>query len=152
VSLHAGLRDTRPVEWREQVQVAEGIDDGDAAITLVSAHAECYSTDSHAHDNHLWHMDLLVRAERFEQLTELALTDVHARRRLNRALHERGIDTTLRRRAKAGDSDSLYHLVKLLCERAQFQEAHEAVERLDPENEYAHQLVVDLRTASGGAR
>ncbi|MGQ4715603.1 hypothetical protein ACUN22_18180 [Streptomyces anulatus] len=140
------------MEWREQVQVAEGIDDGDAAITLVSAHAECYSTDSHAHDNHLWHMDLLVRAERFEQLTELALPDVHARRRLNRALHERGIDTTLRRRAKAGDSDSLYHLVKLLCERAQFQEAHEAVERLDPENEYAHQLVVDLRTASGGAR
>jgi len=64
--------------------VAEGIRDWNAAISLVSARAECYSTDFHAHDNHLWHMDLLVRAERFEQLTELALTDVHARRRLNR--------------------------------------------------------------------
>ncbi|MEV7659500.1 hypothetical protein AB0O39_35710 [Streptomyces anulatus] len=80
-------------------------------------------------------MGLLVRAERFEHLTELALTDVHARQRLNRALHERGIDTTLRRRAKAGDSGALYHLVQLLCETAQFQEAHEAVDRLDPEHE-----------------
>ncbi|MFI9771830.1 hypothetical protein ACIHJG_33930 [Streptomyces sp. NPDC052415] len=140
------------MEWREQVQAAERIGDWDAAISLVSARAECYSTDFLAHDNHLWHMDLLVRAEQFDQLTELALTDVHARRRLNRSLRERGMDTALRHRAEAGDSSALYHLVKLLCGRDQLQEAHEAVERLGPENEYAHQLVADFWTASGGTR
>ncbi|SCE57420.1 DUF6879 family protein [Streptomyces sp. CB02613] len=84
------LRDTRSVEWREQAQAAEQVSDWDTAISLVSAHAECYSIDSHAHGNHLWHMDLLARAERFDQLAELAVTDVHARRRLNRSLHEQG--------------------------------------------------------------
>ncbi|MFI6645419.1 hypothetical protein [Streptomyces sp. NPDC050504] len=137
------------MEWREQVQEAEQSGDWDAAISLVSARAECYSSVFHAHDNHLWHMDLLIRAERFDQLTKLALTDVHARRRLNRSLHERGMDTALRHRAEAGDSSALYHLVKLLCERDQFQEAHETVERLDPENAYAHRLVAEFQTASG---
>ncbi|MEV8002038.1 DUF6879 family protein [Streptomyces parvus] len=84
------LRDTRSVEWREQAQAAEQVSDWDTAISLLSAHAECCSIDSYAHGNHLWHMDLLVRAERFDQLAELAVTDVHARRRLNRALQEQG--------------------------------------------------------------
>ncbi len=114
---------------------------------------ECYSTDFLAHDNHLWHMDLLARAERFDQLTELALTDVHARRRLNKSLHERGRDAALRHRAEVGDNGALYHLVKTLCGRDQLQEAHEAVECLDPENEYAHQFVADCRrAASDGTR
>ncbi|MFE2019144.1 hypothetical protein ACFW9O_14015 [Streptomyces sp. NPDC059499] len=140
------------MEWREQVQAAELISDWDAAISLVSARAECYSTDSLAHDNHLWHMDLLVRAERFDQLTELAITDVHARRRLNRSLHERGMDAALRHRAEAGDSGALYHLVKLLCGRNQLQEARKAVECLGPEKEYAHQLVTDFQKASSDTR
>ncbi|MEU5582740.1 hypothetical protein ABZ791_28500 [Streptomyces huasconensis] len=141
------------MEWREQAQAAERIGGWDAAISLVSARAECYSTDFLAHDNHLWHMDLLARAERVDQLTELALTDVHARRRLNKSLHERGMDAALRRRAEAGDSDALYHLVKSLCERDHRQEAQEAVEFLGPENEYAHQFVANChRAASDGTR
>ncbi|MEV5577101.1 DUF6879 family protein [Streptomyces parvus] len=78
------------MEWREQAQAAEQVNDWDRAVSLVSAHAECPSNDSNAHGNHLWHMDLLVRAERFDQLAELAVTDVHALRRLNRSLHEQG--------------------------------------------------------------
>ncbi|MEU3793857.1 hypothetical protein AB0F07_29285 [Streptomyces fructofermentans] len=97
-------------------------------------------------------MDLLVRAERFDQLAELALTDVHARRRLNRSLHERGVDTALRRHAEAGDSAALYHLVRLLCGKGKLREANEAVESLGPENEYAHRLVADFGRASDGTR
>lgn len=97
------LRDTRPVEWFEQARAAEQFRDWDAAIALVSAHAECYSTDPYMHDNHLWHMDLLARAERLSELTERALTDVHARRRLNTSLRERGMEAALRNRAEDGD-------------------------------------------------
>ncbi|MGW7210498.1 hypothetical protein [Streptomyces sp. NPDC054837] len=140
------------MEWYEQAQAAEQVRDWDTAIALVSARAECYSADSHAHDSHLWHMRLLVSAERFTQLTELALTDVHARRRLNSSLHERGMDAALRDRAEGGDSGALYHLVQLLCEKGRLQEACEAVQELGPKNEYAHQLVADFRMASGGAR
>ncbi|MFJ3829161.1 hypothetical protein ACIPWI_14465 [Streptomyces sp. NPDC090046] len=140
------------MEWHERAQAAEQISDWDTAISLVSARAECYSADFYAHSNHLWHMDLLVRAERFDQLAELAVTDVHACRRLNRSLHGRGMDTALRLRAEAGDSGALYHLVKLLCEKGRLQEACEAVQDLGPEDQYAHQLVADFRMASGGAR
>ncbi|WP_314245889.1 hypothetical protein [Streptomyces sp. DSM 40907] len=91
------------MEWHEQAQAAEQTGDWDTAISLVSARAECYSADFYAHDNHLWHMDLLVRAERFDQLTGLAVTDVHARRRLNRSLRERGMETEPRNRAGDGD-------------------------------------------------
>lgn len=75
--------DTRPVDWLERARAAEQAHDWDVAITLVSAHAECFSDDPDMHDNHLWHMDLLARAERIPELTERALTDNHARRRLN---------------------------------------------------------------------
>ncbi|MFI8184264.1 hypothetical protein OG539_40345 [Actinacidiphila glaucinigra] len=78
------------MEWFEQARAAEQARDWDTAIALVSAHAECYARDHHMHSNHLWHMDLLVRAERFPELAELARTDVHARRRLNSSLGERG--------------------------------------------------------------
>ncbi|MEU7414189.1 hypothetical protein AB0B40_33605 [Streptomyces sp. NPDC042638] len=44
-------------------------------------------------DNHLWHMDLLAHAGRLSELTELAFTDVHARRRLNGTLREQGMET-----------------------------------------------------------
>ncbi len=82
------LGDTHAVEWVEQAKEAEERRDWDTAIALVSAHAECYSADFYAHDHHLWHMDLLARARRTEELAELARMDVHARRRLNRLLRE----------------------------------------------------------------
>nr|WTB28188.1 hypothetical protein OG781_00150 [Streptomyces sp. NBC_00830]WTB35895.1 hypothetical protein OG781_46435 [Streptomyces sp. NBC_00830] len=64
------------MEWFEQARAAEQLRDWDAAIALVSAHAECYSTDHYMHANHLWHMDLLARAERFSELTEVASREV----------------------------------------------------------------------------
>lgn len=140
------------MQWFEQARAAEQLGDWDTAIALVSARAECYSTNSHAHDNHLWHMRLLVCAERFPELTELALTDVHARRRLNRSLHEREMDAALRNRAQDGDSGALYHLVRLLCETGRVQDACRAVQDLGPEDAYAHQLVAGYRTSSSGAR
>ncbi|MGI5254153.1 hypothetical protein [Actinacidiphila glaucinigra] len=123
------------MEWFEQVQAAEERRDWDAAIALVSAHAECYSTDWSRHDSHLWHMDLLVCAERFSELAERALTDVHARRRLNRGLRERGMEAALRNRAEAGDRDALYVLVRLLCETSGPQEADRAVQDLGPDDQ-----------------
>lgn len=81
--------DTHPMTWFEQAREADRSGDWDTAIALVRAHAECYSVDPDAHNNHLWHMDLLVRAQRIGELSELARTDVHARRRLNRSLRNR---------------------------------------------------------------
>uniref|UniRef100_A0AAU3I8T3 Tetratricopeptide repeat protein n=1 Tax=Streptomyces sp. NBC_01393 TaxID=2903851 RepID=A0AAU3I8T3_9ACTN len=140
------------MEWFEQARAAEQLRDWDAAIALVGAHAECYSTDHYMHDNHLWHMDLLARAERFSELTELALTDVHARRRLNRSLRDRGTEAMLRSRAKDGDRDALYILVRLLCETHRAQEAHRAVQDFGPEDQHAHQIVARFRPPSSGAQ
>ncbi|MFE1877387.1 hypothetical protein ACFW9N_42200 [Streptomyces sp. NPDC059496] len=140
------------MEWYEQAQAAEETGNWDTAISLVSARAECYAADYNAHHNHLWHMDLLVRAERFDQLTELAVTDVHACRRLNRALFERGMETELRNRAGDGDCGALYHLVRWLNGAGRPQEARRAVENLGPEDEYAHRLLADSRTPTSDAR
>ncbi|MEU3899177.1 hypothetical protein [Streptomyces sp. NPDC045251] len=68
------------MDWLEQARAAEQLQEWDVAIALVSAHAECFSDDPDVHDNHLWHMDLLARAERIPELTERARTDSHARR------------------------------------------------------------------------
>ncbi|MFE7838770.1 hypothetical protein ACFU53_22800 [Streptomyces sp. NPDC057474] len=133
-------------EWFEQALAAEQRGDWDVAIALISAHAECYSTDPDAHANHLWHMDLLARAGRLPELTERALTDVHARRRLNRSLRERGMDASLRNRAEDGDRGALYVLVRLLCETGRVQEAHRAVQDLGPEDQYAHEIVAGFRS------
>ncbi|MCX4539063.1 hypothetical protein [Streptomyces sp. NBC_01565] len=140
------------MEWYEQARAAEQFEDWDTAIALVSARAECYSADHNAHDSHLWHMDLLVCAERFTELTELALRDVHARRKLNRSLHEREMDAELRNRAKDGDRGALYHLVHLLCETDRLQEACQAVQEMGPEDEYAHQLVAGHQTPPTSVR
>ncbi|WP_329344980.1 hypothetical protein OG252_51325 [Streptomyces sp. NBC_01352] len=140
------------MEWFERAWAAENLRDWDAAIALVSARAACYSTDHYMHDNHLWHMDLLVRAGRFSELTELALTDVHARRRLNRSLREQGMEAALRGRAQGGDRDALYVFVRLLCETERAQEAHRAVQDLGPEDQYAHQIVARFRSPSSGAQ
>ncbi|MEW2131880.1 hypothetical protein [Streptomyces sp. NPDC005435] len=140
------------MEWFEQVRAAEQRRDWDAAIALVSAHAECHSIDPCRHNNHLWHMDLLVSAERFPELTERALTDVHARRRLNTALRERGMEAALRDRAEGGDRGALYALVRLLCETSRIREAERAVQDLGPDHQYAHQLVAGFRSPSSGAR
>ncbi|WP_348638718.1 DUF6879 family protein [Streptomyces sp. SH5] len=139
------------MEWCEEAQAAERAGDWDTAISLVSAHAECCSNDFRAHDNHLWHMDLLVRAERFDQLAELAVTDVHARRRLNRSLHEQGKDAALRHRAEAGDRGALYYLVRSLCAKGRLRDAREAIREIGPENEHAHKILAD-RTPKGAAR
>ncbi|MFE7161377.1 hypothetical protein [Streptomyces sp. NPDC057636] len=140
------------MEWFEQAQAAEQRRDWDAAIALVSARAECYSIDPHRHDSHLWHVDLLARADRLSELTERALTDVHARRRLNTSLRERGMEAALRNRPKDGDRGALYVLVRLLCETSRTQEAHRAVQDFGPDDQYAHQIVARFRSPSGGAQ
>jgi hypothetical protein len=139
------------VTWFEQAQAAEQSGDWDAAIALVSAHAECFSTDHYAHNNHLWHMDLLVQAERLTELTGLARTDVHARRRLNRALRDRGMETTLRERAEDGDRDALYCLVRLLCETSRTGRARQTIAELAPENQYAQEIVAAAEASSSQA-
>ncbi|WP_079169388.1 MULTISPECIES: hypothetical protein [unclassified Streptomyces] len=142
------------MKWHERVLTAEHRQDWEEAIALVQPHAECYSIDHHRHDNHLWHMDLLARAGRFAELAERALADVHARRRLNRALRERGMDSELRSRATDGDRDALYALLRLLCETNRRQEAERVVQALAPGDDHAHQIV-DCPTPpspSNGAR
>ncbi|MDH6229226.1 hypothetical protein [Streptomyces sp. MJP52] len=129
----------------EQARTAERLQQWDVAIALVSARAECYSDDPDAHDNHLWHMDLLARAGRLPELAERALTDVHARRSLNRSLGEQGRDAALRTRVENGDLGALYVLVRLLCGTNRMQEAWRAVQDIAPKNEYAHRIVAGAR-------
>ncbi|MGV9661121.1 hypothetical protein ACWDR5_29745 [Streptomyces koyangensis] len=131
------------MDWLERARAAEQLRDWDEAIALVSAHAECFSGDPDMHNNHLWHMDLLVRAERISELTKRALTDSHARRRLNRSLRERGMEAALCGRAENGDRGALYVLVRLMCETGRVQEAHKVVADIGPEDQYARQIVAD---------
>ncbi|MCX5404507.1 hypothetical protein OHA37_11510 [Streptomyces sp. NBC_00335] len=131
--------------WYEQALAAERRGDWDAAIGMVPVHAECYSTDSSAHAHHLWHMDLLVRAGRFTELADLALTDVHARRRLNKSLRDRRMAEALSERAGGGDRGALYHLVELLCETGRAPEASRAVRDFAPEDAYAQELLAPYR-------
>ncbi|MGW4895598.1 hypothetical protein ACWEQL_25515 [Kitasatospora sp. NPDC004240] len=138
--------------WYEQAQEAEQSGDWDTAITLVSAHAQCYSADHYAHNNHLWHMDLLVRAERIAELSELARADVHARRRLNRSLRDRGMEAKLHERTEDGDRDALYCLVRLLCETGRTEQARRTVEALAPEDQYAQEIITRSEGASSQAR
>ncbi|GAA2766486.1 hypothetical protein GCM10010103_55270 [Streptomyces paradoxus] len=70
---------------------------------------------------------LLARAERLSELSDLARTDVHARRRLNRSLRERGMEAMLRDRAEDGDRGVLYCLVRLLCETSRTEQARQAL-------------------------
>ncbi|MFE1827936.1 hypothetical protein [Streptomyces yangpuensis] len=140
------------MEWFEEARAAEEGQDWDRAIALVSAHAECYSPNSRRHDSHLWHMDLLARAERLSELAELALTDVHARRKLNRALRERDMEAVLHRRAEGGDADALYVLLRLLGEAGRFQEARRAVQQIGPADAYAQQLVADCGPSASAAQ
>lgn len=132
-------------QWWERAEAAERIGDWEAAIVLVAARAECYSADSGAHGDHLWHMDLLARAGRLPDLTERALTDVHARRRLNRSLRERGMEGALRKRAEDGDRDALYVLIRWLCETSRVREARLVVHDLGAEDRYAHEIVAGFR-------
>jgi len=106
------------------------------------------SADHYAHDSHLWHMRLLARADRLAELAELAVTDVHARRRLNRSFRERGMEAALRMRAEDGDRDALYGLVRLLCETSRAQEAQHTVQGLGPEDQHARQILADFQSSS----
>lgn len=129
------------MDWLERARAAEQLQEWDVAIALVSAYAECFSDDPDMHDNHLWYMDLLARAERIPELTERALTDSHARRRLNRSLRERGMEAALRDRAEDGDRGALYVLVRLMSETGRVQEAQKVVQDIGPDDQYAHQIV-----------
>ncbi|MFI6874582.1 hypothetical protein ACIBL6_14175 [Streptomyces sp. NPDC050400] len=144
--------DTRRVAWFEQASAAETAGDWDIAIDLVSARAECYSTDYSAHGNHLWHMDLLVRAQRLDELAERARSDVHARRRLNRALRDQGMEAALHRRASGGDRDAFYQLVRLLCGTSQLDRARGAVEEIDAENQHAWEILARFGVSPNSPR
>ncbi|MFE1949850.1 hypothetical protein ACFW9D_05210 [Streptomyces sp. NPDC059524] len=135
--------------WFEQVRAAEEAGDWDAAIALVSVHAECYSVDHTAHDHHLWHMDLLARAGRLAELKDLARVDVHARRRLNRELRDRGLEDKLHERAAGGDRDALYTLVRLLCGTGRTERAREAVTEIAPEDQHAQGILTGSEPSSG---
>ncbi|WP_151770675.1 hypothetical protein [Streptomyces abyssomicinicus] len=135
------------MNWRERARAAEQAADWDLATALVSAHAECNSSDPDMHDSHLWHMDLLARAERFTELASRALDDGHARRALNSSLGERGMDAALRHRAEDGDRGALYVLVRLLCRTNRVHEAERAVEDIGPQDQYARRLVAEGRKA-----
>jgi hypothetical protein len=74
------------------------------------------------------------------ELAELAKTDVHARRRLDRFLYEDGRDSELRRRAERGDKTALYLLVRLLRARAEQTAAQQAVADIDAADTYAIEL------------
>lgn len=76
--------------WSEQAHLAEERGDYAEAIAVLSAVAECYSTDYVLHNAHLWHLDLLARAGRHDELAALGRHDPHARRRLRRLLKETG--------------------------------------------------------------
>ncbi len=92
------------------------------------------------HNAHLWHMDLLAKAGRIDELATLAETDVHARRRLDRFLYENGCDDDLRQRAQRGDKAALYNLVKLLRQRGEQTGAQQVVDEIDPADQYALEL------------
>ncbi|MEU3076658.1 hypothetical protein [Streptomyces laurentii] len=140
------------MKWFEQAEEAERRQDGDTAITWVSAHAECSSDASDRHGSHLWHLDLLARADRLPELAERATTCVHARRRLNRALRERGMEAALRERADDGDRHALYVLLRLLGEAGRIEEARRVVEEVDPDNAYARKVVADHGAPESGTR
>ncbi|BAJ32666.1 MULTISPECIES: hypothetical protein [Kitasatospora] len=139
------------MEWFEEAEQAERRQEWDRAIALVSARAACYSADYHAHDNHLWHLQLLASAGRLEELERLAATDVHARRRLDRALAERGLADALHARAADGDRYALYVLVRSLGEQGRLREARQVVGELAPGDEYAHELLERCAQSSPGA-
>ena len=122
------------------VRAAEFRCDWGAAISVVSAAAECCSADADMHNAHLWHMDLLAKAGRIDELATLAETDVHARRRLDRFLYENGCDDDLRQRAQRGDKAALYNLVKLLRQRGEQTGAQQVVDEIDPADQYALEL------------
>ncbi|MGW0779697.1 hypothetical protein [Streptomyces sp. NPDC002913] len=130
--------------WFERARAAEEREDWDTAVLLVAGHAACYG-DAVEHDSHLWHMDLLVRAQRFAELTERALTDVHARRRLNRGLRDQGREAALRLRAAEGDKDALYVLLRSLCETGRAGDAEQVLQEIAPDNMYAQGIVADGR-------
>ncbi|MGV9823607.1 hypothetical protein [Nocardia xishanensis] len=58
----------------DAVRAAEVRGDWGAAISVVSAAAKCCSADADMHNAHLWHMDLLVKAGRIDELATLAET------------------------------------------------------------------------------
>ncbi|MFI6940136.1 hypothetical protein ACIBI4_12755 [Streptomyces sp. NPDC050418] len=136
--------------WYEDAQEAERRADWETAITLVSAHAVCFSADHYEHSHHLWHMDLLVLADRLAELEALAPKDAHARRRLNRALRDRGLETPLRARAEAGDRDALNVLVRMLCKAGRVGQARAVVDGMASDYGYAHEVVSAYESGEPG--
>lgn len=119
---------------------AEARGDWIAAIAAARRIAECYSHDHYRHSAHLRHMHLLTKAGLLDELTELAKTDVHARRSLDKHFYETGRDAELRDRAEHGDEYALYLLVRLLRSRGDQAGARRAVDDIAPTNAYARRL------------
>ncbi|GIJ30822.1 hypothetical protein Vqi01_59840 [Micromonospora qiuiae] len=125
---------------RTAAEAAEGRGDWATAIGMVSGFSECYSRDYYRHDAHLWHMELLAKAGLLHELAELAKSDVHARRQLDRFLYEEGCESELRRRAEHGDKTALYFLVRLLRAQGEQTAAQQAVAEIDVADTYAIEL------------
>ncbi|GII59687.1 hypothetical protein Pth03_80760 [Planotetraspora thailandica] len=123
--------------WADAVDAAEGRGDWGEAILAITPVAECDSSDYVRSDAHLWHMDLLAKAGRLDELTTRAGTDRHARRRLDRLLYEEGLDNDLRCRAQTGDKYALYLLVRLLRRKGEQAAAVQTVAEIDERDAYA---------------
>ncbi|WP_407567186.1 hypothetical protein [Polymorphospora sp. A560] len=81
-----------------------------------------------------------MKAGLLDELADLAETDVHARRQLDRFLYEEGRDVELRRRAERGDKTALYFLVRLLRAQGEQMVAQQAVADIDATDIHAIEL------------
>ncbi|ONI81595.1 hypothetical protein ALI144C_20045 [Actinosynnema sp. ALI-1.44] len=133
-------------DWGAVVRASEKRGDWDKAITVVGSVAECSSPDPYLHDAHLWHMDLLAKAGRLDELARWGERDRCARRRLDRLLYEQGRDSELRHRADCGDKTAFYKLVCLLRDRGDQKAARQTVADIDPTDTYATHLALEPHT------
>ncbi|GAA1536347.1 hypothetical protein GCM10009827_063570 [Dactylosporangium maewongense] len=133
-------------DWDSVARAAQERGDWDEAIAVVGSAAECYSPDPYLHNAHLWHMDLLAKAGRLDELARRGESDRCARRRLNRLLYEQGRGSDLRHRAERGDKTAFYMLVRLLRDRGDETAARQAVADIDQTDVYATQLAHQPRT------
>lgn len=138
-------------DWASAARAAADRGDWDEAIAIVSSVAECYSRDHNRHVAHLWHMHLLARAERLDELTLLAESDVHARRQLDRALYHARDTLGLRHRAENGDKFALYKLLNALCDQGEHTTAQRVALELASANAYARRQLLSDSAGGDGA-
>jgi hypothetical protein len=129
------------IGWIAAAREAEERGDWDKAISIVSAVADIKSPDDNIAQAHFWHIVLLARAGRLDELAELAKSDGFARRQLDIRLREDGNIDELGRRAREGDKFALYQLLRLLRARGDKVAAERLVNEVDSTNAYAWRLV-----------